>query len=91
MGYRYNERNTGSYTMEGNLKSRSKSKKITDDEKVVAKAVLLRVAQCMEYDKEMNEGKGHLNPNAIFTDGNRFILSLTGEQLDKLWNVIDKL
>jgi hypothetical protein len=45
----------------------------------------------MEYDKEMSNGKGHLNSDAMFTDGGRITLAITREQFEKLIDFIVKL
>ena len=45
----------------------------------------------MEYDKEMSNGKGHLNSDAMFTDGGRITLAITREQFEKLTDLIGKL
>lgn len=88
---RINERNTGNCNLEGDVKIRRKSKKITAEEKFLAKQILSRVIDAMKYDKELSNGKGHLNSEAIFTDGGRITLSMTREQFDKISDLIPKL
>ena len=88
---RINERNTGNCKLDGGVKARKQSNKITDEEKYLAKQVLAKVIDAMEYDKEMSNGKGHLNNDAIFTDGGRITLSMTREQYEKLTDLISKL
>ena len=72
------------------VKIRKQSNKITDEEKYLAKQVLGKVINAMEYDKEMSDGKGHLNSEAVFTDGGRITLSMTREQFEKLTDLINK-
>ena len=88
---RINERNTGNCKLDGGVKTRKQSTKITDEEKYLTKQVLEKVIDAMEYDKEMSNGKGHLNNDAIFTDGGRITLSMTREQYEKLTDLISKL
>lgn len=88
---RINERNTGYCNLDGGVKIRKRSNKITDEEKYIAKQVLQKVIDAMEYDKEMSNGKGHLNGDAIFTDGGRITLAMTREQFEKLIDLIGKL
>lgn len=82
MGYRINERNTGSYSLEENTKQRryAKSKKLTDEEKAFAKEMLQRIYDCMELE----QGVG-------FTDGGRFILCLKRDQMTMLREITEKL
>lgn len=91
---RINERNIGTHRLDGGVKIRKQSKsnkKITDEEKYLAKQVLSEVINSMEYDKEMSNGKGHLNSEAMFTDGGRITLAMTREQFEKLTDLIGKL
>ena len=88
---RLNERNTGNCKLDGGVKIRKQSKKINEKEKYLAKQVLAKVIDAMEYDKEMSEGKGHLNSKAIFTDGGRITISMTREQFEILTDLIEKL
>lgn len=88
---RINERNTGHSKLDGGVKIRKQSKKITDEEKYLARQVLTKVINAMEYDKAMSDGKGHLNSEAIFTDGGRITLSMTREQFEILTDFICKL
>lgn len=88
---RINERNTGNCKLDGGVKIRKQSNKITDEEKYLFCQVLAKVIDAMEYDKVMSEGKGHLNSNAIFTDGGRITISMTREQFEILTNLIYKL
>jgi hypothetical protein len=88
---RVNEKNVGNCNLNGGVKLRKQSNKITDEEKYLAKQVLQKVINAMEYDKEMSNGKGHLNSNAMFTDGGRITLAITREQFEKLIDFIVKL
>ena len=88
---RINERNTGNCKLNGDAKTHKQSNKITDEEKYLAKQILAKVIDAMEYDKEISNGKGHLNNDAMFTDGGRITLAMTREQFEKLINLIGKL
>lgn len=89
MPYRINERNTGSITLDGAPKRRSQSKKLTAEEKELAKVILAKVHDCLEYDRELS-GVGHLSPDAKFVDGGRFTVMLTGKELSMLQGIIFK-
>ena len=88
---RINERNTGHSKLDGGVKNRKQSNKINKEEKYLAKQVLSKVINAMEYDKEMSDGKGHLNREAVFTDGGRITLAMTREEFEKLTDFINKL
>lgn len=88
---RINERNTGSYKLDGGVKTRKTSNKITAKEMFLAKQVLFKVVDAMQYDKELSNGKGHLNNDAMFTDGGRITLAMTRDQFEKLTDLINKL
>ena len=88
---RINERNTGNSKLDGGAKTRKTSNKITEEEMFLAKQVISKVIDAMEYDKEMSNGKGHLNSDAMFTDGGRITLAMTREQFEILTDLIDKL
>ena len=51
---RINERNTGNCKLDGGAKTRKQSNKITDEEKYLAKQVLAKVIDAMEYDKKIS-------------------------------------
>lgn len=81
MGYRINERNTGSYSLEGNMKQRrTKKEKLTAEEKQLAKDVLMKVYGCMEKDDDLG-----------YTDGGRFMLCLSKQQWETLLDISEKL
>ena len=88
---RINERNVGNCNLDGGVKTRRTSNKITAEEMFLAKQVLSKVVDAMEYDKELSNGKGHLNSEAMFTDGGRITLAMTREQFEKLTDFIGKL
>ena len=88
---RINERNTGYSKLDGGVKKRKTSNKTTPEEMFLAKQVLSKVIDAMEYDKEMSNGKGHLNKEAMFTDGGRITLAMSREQFEKLTDLINKL
>ena len=81
MGYRINERNTGSYTLEGSLKQRSKSKVLSNDEKSIAATILNKVYDAMEYDNELKAN----------VDGGRITLMLSTDDMIALRQIIIKL
>ena len=83
MGYRINERNTGNYSLEGNMKQRRNKKVVlTENEKQLAKAVIMRVYECMEADEDNKHQ---------YIDGGRFIISLSKEQWQSLFDIQEKL
>ena len=85
MGHRYNERNIGNYTLEGEPKRRRTSKpRINQEEVALLKAVLERLLESLELDPILSKQKG----KAMFTDGGRFIISLTRDQVNDLSNII---
>ena len=88
---RINERNTGHSKLDGGVKTRKTSNKITAEEMFLAKQVLVKVIDAMEYDKELSNGKGHLSNDAVFSDGGRITLSMTREQFEKLTDLIGKI
>ena len=65
-------------------------KQITNEEKMIAKAILSKVYDSLQYDKDLSDC-GHLSPNATFTDGGRFIISMDRVTFEKLDNIINKL
>jgi hypothetical protein len=92
MRKRINERNTGKYSLESNLKNRKEAlnKELTFEDKQLAKAVLKKVYECLKYDKELSNC-GHLSQEAIFTDGGRFVISMKRSTFEKLDDLINKL
>lgn len=89
---RINERNCGNHKLDGGAKQRRKSssKIINKEERFLAKEVLIKVLHAMEYDKAFSN-KGHLHPEAMFTDGGRITMSMTRKQFELLSDLIDKL
>lgn len=88
MGYRINERNIGDHTLEGGAKRRRTAKaKLSEEEIELAKAVLQSVYDCLQFDKDLSE-RGHLHDDSVWTDGGRFIISLTGKQKNDLFDII---
>jgi len=88
MGYRINERNIGDHKLEGGVKGRRTAKaKLSEQEIELAKAILKRVYDCLEFDKDLSK-RGHLHDDSIWTDGGRFIISLTGKQKNDLFGII---
>jgi hypothetical protein len=81
MAYRYNERNAGHWTLDGEPKQRRtrKPKGLSEDEKALAKEILLRVYECMEREE------------IGFVDGGRFMLCLDRDQMWTLRETIEKL
>jgi len=90
MGYRINERNTGSYTLDGALKVRRESKKLTESDKEIIQQVLEKVHDNLKYDEILSKGKGQHNPEAMFTGGESFTIAMTREQFDQLWDIVYK-
>ncbi len=88
---RINERNTGYCNLNGGVKTRKTSNKITSEEMFLAKQILSKVIDSMEYDKELSNGKGHLNSEAMFTDGGRIVIAMTREQFEKLSDFVNKI
>jgi len=85
---RYNERNIGSYTLDGEPKKRRTAKpNLSEQEIEFAKSILQKVYDSLEFDKDLSE-RGHLHEDSIWTDGGRFIISLTGRQKDDLFDII---
>jgi hypothetical protein len=88
MAYRINERNIGDHKLEGSVKTRRNAKaKLSEQEIELAKAVLQRVYECLQFDKNLSE-RGHLHDDSIWSDGGRFIISLTGKQKNNLFDII---
>jgi len=88
MAHRFNERNIGGYTLEGEIKKRRIAKpKLSKHEVALAKAILEKVYESLEFDKQLSE-RGHLHDDSIWTDGGRFVISLTGKQKDDLFDII---
>ena len=90
MGHRVNERNSGHWSVDGEPKARKTSSTLTPDERELTAEILRRVISVMEYDPILSE-RGRLHPDAVFSDGGRFILSLRGEQINALYSAIEKL
>jgi len=88
MGYRYNERNIGNRNLEGGVKRRRTAKaKLSEQEIELAKATLQRVYESLAYDQTLSE-RGHLHDDSLWTDGGRFIITLTGKQKNQLFDII---
>lgn len=88
---RINERNTGHITLDGAPKQRRvRSPKITPEEMRLVSAVLEKLLDCMQYDEALSNC-GHLSPNAKYTDGGRFGLTLTREQFELLCDFTHKV
>lgn len=92
MAHRINERNIGDYSINSTLKVRriKKANTLTIDEKNLAKQILLKVYDAMEFDKEMSN-VGHLSPDAKFTDGGRITLMMNRINFETLFEIINKL
>jgi isopenicillin N synthase-like dioxygenase len=76
MGYRINERNIGNSTLDASPKK--KGQKLNIDEYSVLRLILEKVYDAMEEDEI----------TGTHTDGGRITLSLTGEQMFDLFEVI---
>lgn len=86
---RVNERNIGYYSIDGNMKHRRTKveRKMSDSDKTLTKAILFKVFEAMEYDKEASDF-GHLHPDAKFTDGGRITMSMTRTQFEQLSEIV---
>lgn len=85
---RVNERNTGHCSLEGAAKARRTSKKVINEKDTeLMKSILEKVFDSLEYNPALND-VGHLNPGAKYTDGGRFAICLTREQLEQLSDII---
>lgn len=89
---RINERNAGHWTLDGEPKTRKakKPQAMTAADTDLLLQVLGKVIDCMEFDLDISE-RGHLHPDAKFTDGGRFMLCLTREQHEQLGEIYEKL
>lgn len=63
---------------------------LNKDEKLFAAEILGKVHEVMRFDPNMSE-YGQLHQDATFTDGGRFILSLSRQEFEKLFMIIEKL
>ena len=82
MGYRINERNIGSITLNGELKKRKRiDKNLTNDEKYLAATILNKVYDCMEHDSDLDAS----------IDGGRFTMMLQSDDMIALRELIIKL
>lgn len=89
---RINERNTGDWSLDGESKQRRrKTPKLSAEQFDFAKQVLERVYDCLQHDRELSEGHGHLHPDAKWIDGGRFTLMLTTEQKNMLFDIINNV
>ena len=90
---RINERNIGNITINSEPKIRRKKsdKAISESERSVMKDVLTNVVNSLEFDVILSNGKGHLNPDAIFSCGERFVCCMTRTEFETLINAIEKL
>lgn len=64
--------------------------KLSQDESLFAAEILSKVHESMRFDPGMSD-YGQLHPDATFTDGGRFILSLSRVEFEKLFTIIEKL
>lgn len=93
MGYRYNERNGGGITLNGEPKRRrtlSKKQPLTEQEITLLKEIVEKVLDCLQYDKELS-GVGHLSPDAKYVDGGRFCIMLSRKDMESLTDASNKL
>jgi hypothetical protein len=81
MGHRINDRNIGGSKLDGAPKKRSQ--KLTANEIETIYKVISNVYDAMKLDDIVGD--------AIFTDGGRITLSLTGEQMFDLFEAKRKL
>lgn len=93
MAHRINERNAGHWTWDGEPKIRRTQKqdtRLSAEEIALTSAVLRKVYESMQFDPDVSK-RGHLHPDAKFTDGGRFMLSISREQYEKLFEIIEKI
>ena len=64
--------------------------KLSKSEKAFAAEILGRVHQSMSFDIDMSK-HGQLHPEAVFTDGGRFTLSISRVEFEQLFKIIEKL
>ena len=94
MGYRINERNTGTWSLGAEPKN-VRSKKVgemTESDKELLIAVIERVIDAMEFDPQISD-RGHLDEDAKFTDVVQFTLFLSMQQFQRFVDIklkIDK-
>jgi hypothetical protein len=79
MGHRINERNIGNSTLDSQPKK--KGQKLNIDEYSLLRLILEKVYDAMEEDES----------TGTYTNGGRFLLSLTGEQMFDLFELQRKL
>lgn len=89
---RINERNSGHWTLDGEPKTRKTKKQsgFTSCDRLLLAGVLEKVIDCMAFDADISE-RGHLHPDAKFTDGGRFMLCLTRSQFEHLGDIFQKI
>lgn len=92
MAHRINERNAGYWTLNGEPKIRRirKQKSFTDSDRQLLRAVIERVIDSMQYDPDISD-RGHLHPDAKFTDRGRFVLCLNRSQFEQLGEIYQKI
>ncbi len=89
---RINERNTGNWSVNSTPKTRKTRKQpITEHEKEIALIALKEVYESLEYDPDLSDGCGQLNPNARFSDGGRVLLNFSRVSFEALGAFIEKL
>lgn len=86
---RINERNTGNVTNGSEPKQRKlRNTLLSEEHFALATGILKRVYDAMEYDSVVSD-KGHLHPDAKFTDGGRITLCLTRKQFEQIADIIN--
>ena len=91
MGHRINERNSGTWSLESEPKTRkSKKQPLSNEEKRLCLIALRLVHESLEYDPDLSE-HGHLHPEARFSDGGRFLANFSRTSTESIFSAIEKL
>lgn len=92
MGHRINERNSGHTTIEGEPKVRRTKRNLSASDKAFMAFVLDRVLSAVEFDQGVSgEGVTQHDPEGRWTDGGRFLISLTRQQVMLLGEIVEGL
>lgn len=92
MGHRINERNSGHWTTEGEPKVRRTKRTLSAADKELVREILDKVLSAVEFDPDISEpGQTAYSPDGRWTDGGRFLISLTREQVILLGEIVNGL
>ncbi|MCB0541928.1 MAG: hypothetical protein KDC70_00335 [Saprospiraceae bacterium] len=92
MAHRINERNSGYWSLDGGLKNRNFKRRkpgviASAEEHELVMGIIEKVFEAMAFDPGLSEC-GHLDPEAKFTDGGRFMACLSRKQYETLSDII---